>query len=90
MITSKTSFSERQKIELAMQRINENYNLKTKLCNYLIENNKVKENVQKLNGELEKLDLSNTSDSSKVEQLKLQGIKLDNEIEEKIIDEVKE
>ena len=44
---------------------------------------KVKDNVQKLNGELEKLDLSNTSDSSKVEQLKLEGIKLDNLIEEK-------
>ena len=42
---------------------------------------KVKDNVQRLNAELEKLDLSNTSDSSKVEQLKLESIKLDNEIE---------
>lgn len=44
---------------------------------------KVKEKVKYLTGELERLSLSNTSDSSKVEQLKLLSLKLDSDIEEK-------
>ena len=44
---------------------------------------KVKEKVKYLTDELERLSLSNTSDSSKVEQLKLLSLKLDSDIEEK-------
>ena len=44
---------------------------------------KVKDRVKFLNETLENLSLSNTTDSSKVEQLKLLTLKLDNEIEEK-------
>ncbi len=44
---------------------------------------KVKERVKFLTDEVEKLNLSNTSDSSKVEQLKLLSLKLDTEIEDK-------
>ena len=44
---------------------------------------KVKDRVKYLTEEVEKLNLSNTSDSSKVEQLKLLSLKLDSDIEEK-------
>ena len=44
---------------------------------------KVKERVKYLTDELERLSLSNTSDNSKVEQLKLLSLKLDSDIEEK-------
>lgn len=44
---------------------------------------KVKERVKFLTDEVEKLNLSNNSDSSKVEQLKLLSLKLDTDIEEK-------
>lgn len=47
--------------------------------NYL----KVKDRVKYLTDEVEKLNLSNTSDSSKVEELKLESLKLDNVIEQK-------
>ena len=47
------------------------------------EYNKVKERVAYLNSEVERLNLSNTTDSSKVEELKLHGLKLDNEIEQR-------
>ena len=44
---------------------------------------KVKDKVKLLNEELERISLSNTSDSSKVEQLKLLSLKLDTDIEDK-------
>ena len=44
---------------------------------------KVKENVARLNKEVEELDTTNTTDTSKVEQLKLVSMKLDHDIEEK-------
>ncbi len=43
----------------------------------------VKGKVEGLNKEVEKLSLSNSSDTSKVENLKLQSLKLDSAIEEK-------
>lgn len=51
--------------------------------NINIEYEKVKDRVKYLNEEVEKLNLSNTSDSSKVEQLKLLSMKLDNDIDAK-------
>lgn len=51
--------------------------------NINIEYGKVKDRVKYLNEEVEKLNLSNTSDSSKVEQLKLLSMKLDNDIDVK-------
>ncbi len=44
---------------------------------------KVKDRVKYLSEDLERLSLSNTTDSSKVEELKLIGLKLDQTIEEK-------
>lgn len=44
---------------------------------------KVKDRVKYLSGDLERLNLSNTTDSSKVEELKLKSLKLDQKIEEK-------
>ena len=44
---------------------------------------KVKDRVKYLNEDLEKISLSNNSDSSKVEQLKLLSLKLDSDIEDK-------
>lgn len=44
---------------------------------------KVKDRVQYLTDEVERLQLNNTTDSSKVENLKLQSMKLDTQIEEK-------
>lgn len=44
---------------------------------------KVKERVTYLTEEVERLNLNNTTDSSKVENLKLQSLKLDTQIEEK-------
>ena len=44
---------------------------------------KVKENVKKLNEEVLDLDTSNNTDTSKIEKLKLQSLKIDNAIEEK-------
>ena len=43
----------------------------------------VKEKIDLLTDEVEKLSLSNDTDNSKVEELKLNGLKFDNEIEEK-------
>ena len=43
----------------------------------------VKDKVDSLNKELEKLSLTNTSDTTKVEGLKLEGLKMDSAIEEK-------
>ena len=48
-----------------------------------VEYEAVKKNIEVLNKELEKLSLSNTSDTSKVEALKLESLKLDSAIEEK-------
>ncbi len=44
---------------------------------------KVKDRVKNLSEDLERLNLSNTTDSSKVEELKLKSLKLDQKIEEK-------
>lgn len=44
---------------------------------------KVKDRVKYLSEDLERLNLSNTTDSSKVEELKLKSLKLDQKIEEK-------
>lgn len=44
---------------------------------------KVKDRVKYLTDEVERITLSNTSDSSKVEKLKLDSLKLDSQIEEK-------
>ena len=44
---------------------------------------KVQERVKTLNEEVERITLSNTIDSSKVEKMKLDAIKLDQEIDEK-------
>ncbi len=43
----------------------------------------VKERVKRLNDEVIDLNSSNNTDSSKVEELKLKGLKLDNDIEDK-------
>ena len=40
-----------------------------------------KDNVTRLNGEVEQLDLTNTGDSSRIEQLKVLGMKYDTDIE---------
>ena len=51
--------------------------------NINVEYEKVKDRVKFLTDEVEKLNLSNNSDSSKVEQLKLLSLKLDNDIDTK-------
>ncbi len=43
----------------------------------------VKDKIKRLNEEVGDLDSSNNTDSSKVEELKLKGLKIDSEIEEK-------
>ena len=64
-----------EKIEIAL--------IASDIENLNVDYEKVKEKVKYLTDELERLSLSNTSDSSKVEQLKLLSLKLDSDIEEK-------